>query len=435
LLTFPRIFKFWLPLALSWWLMTVAGPWVQGVISRQPDAETQLAAFGIVMSLSITIEAPVIMMLATSTALAVDRGSLQQLWRYMMAVNVLVTIIALLFAFTPLFDLWVGGVLGIPNSVKEAARPGMVIMILWSGLIGYRRFYQGLLIRTNHTRAVGFGTLLRVIASAGTAVLLGVLGGLPGVAIGASAMMVAVIVEAIYARWVVRDSIAEIEAAPPTERSLTYRMILNFHLPLAMTSVLALLVRPMLESGLASTDRAEQALAAWAVVWEIMLVMRAGGFAFQEVAIALNNGPADVAILRRFMWSVGLGLSGLMLLIGLTPLMDIYLGTILAAPENIHEFVVAGTLAGASIPLLTTMLSFYRALLMKRDTTAPIYQAMVLNLLLTAALLWAMLNFGVTGIVAAAGSLAAGQAIETGYLWYRTLTPRPTAQPIPASGD
>lgn len=415
--------------------MTVAGPWIQGVISRQPDAETQLAAFGIVMSLSITIEAPVIMMLATSTALAVDRGSLRQLWRYMMLVNVVVTILALLFAFSPLFDLWVGTVLGIPATIQEAARPGMAIMVLWSGLIGYRRFYQGILIRTDHTRAVGFGTFLRVVASAGTAVVLGALGGLSGVTIGATAMMVAVTVEAIYARWAARSSVAEIQTAPPAARSLTYRMILGFHLPLAMTSVLALLVRPMLESGLASTDRAEQALAAWAVVWEIMLVMRAGGFAFQEVAIALNKNPSDAIMLRHFMWTVGFGLSGLMLLVGVTPLMNVYLETVLAAPKNIHDLVIAGTIAGASIPLLTTMLSFYRALLMKRDTTAPIYQAMVVNLVLTAILLWGALNAGVGGVVAAAGALSAGQAAETTFLWYRTLKPRPLAQPAPLSGD
>lgn len=435
MLTFSRIFKFWLPLALSWWLMTVSGPWVQGVISRQPDAETQLAAFGIVMSLSITIEAPVIMMLATSTALATDRFAFHKLWRYMMVVNLAVTAVALSFAFTPIFDLWVGTVLGIPESIMEAARPGMVIMILWSGLIGYRRFYQGILIRTDHTRAVGFGTVLRVAASATTAVGLGLLGGLSGVAIGASAMMVAVTVEAIYARWVAHESLAQIDEAPLAERSLSYRMILGFHLPLAMTSVLALLVRPMLESGLASTHDAERSLAAWAVIWEIMLVMRAGGFAFQEVVIALNNSADDLRVLKRFMWGIGLGFSGLMLLVGLTPLINVYLGVILDAPENIHEFVIAGTIAGSAMPILTTILSFYRASLMKQDNTTPIYQAMMINVVLTASLLWTALSLDVIGVVAASVALCAGLAVEGAYLWYRATKLPLLATPAPATGD
>ena len=53
-----------------------------------------------------------------------------------------VTILAAAFAFTPIFD-WVGrGLLNIPENIQSAAKPGMAIMILWSGLIGYRRFIK-----------------------------------------------------------------------------------------------------------------------------------------------------------------------------------------------------------------------------------------------------------------------------------------------------
>jgi hypothetical protein len=48
-----------LPLALSWLSMSFEGLWIQGVISRKPDAETQLAAVGLhgilAASLGLTI--------------------------------------------------------------------------------------------------------------------------------------------------------------------------------------------------------------------------------------------------------------------------------------------------------------------------------------------------------------------------------------------
>ncbi len=69
-LTQRQIFFFWLPLAASWLFMSVEGPVLQAAIARLPDMQTQLAAFGIFMSLEIAIESPVIMLLATSTALA-----------------------------------------------------------------------------------------------------------------------------------------------------------------------------------------------------------------------------------------------------------------------------------------------------------------------------------------------------------------------------
>ncbi|HEY4723752.1 MAG TPA: hypothetical protein VII92_17990, partial [Anaerolineae bacterium] len=60
-----RILQFWLPLASSWLLMTTEMPFISAAIARLPDAQTMIAAFGITASISITIESPVIMLLAT----------------------------------------------------------------------------------------------------------------------------------------------------------------------------------------------------------------------------------------------------------------------------------------------------------------------------------------------------------------------------------
>ena len=135
-MTYRKVLLFWLPLALSWLLMTFESLWIQGVIGRKPDAETQLAAFGLMFSLSVLIETPVIMLLATSNALSRDRQSFRTLWRFMMAVNMVVTAVAILMAFTPLLDLYLGALLNVPGHIIEATRPGMKI----HGLLG--RFHR-----------------------------------------------------------------------------------------------------------------------------------------------------------------------------------------------------------------------------------------------------------------------------------------------------
>lgn len=195
--------------------MTFEGPWIQGVITRKPDPELQLAAFGLVMSLSVTIEAPVIMFLAVGSALARDRQSYQVLWRYTMIVNLIVTFVAVLMAWTPLLDLYLGDILGIPPQIIDATRPGMTIMILWSGFIGYRRFHQGVLINHGRTRTIGTGTVLRIVASVSVAVLLGVASELPGAVIGACSLMVAVFVEMLYVHVISRVDIRQLMADRP----------------------------------------------------------------------------------------------------------------------------------------------------------------------------------------------------------------------------
>lgn len=412
------IFFFWLPLAFSWLLMTFEGPWVQAVISRKPDAELQLAAFGLVMSLSVTIEAPVIMMLAVGSALAHNKHAYKVLWRYMMVVNVLITIVAALMAFTPLLDWYLGGLLGIPPHIIDAVRPGMVIMILWSALIGYRRFHQGILINQNRTRTVGTGAIIRIAASAGVAFALGAFSDLPGAVIGAWALIMAVTVEAIYVHLIVQPDVAKLKQKdrPARRPPLTYGGVLRFHLPLALTSLLTLLVRPVIESGLASAPDAERALAAWPVVFAIILVMRSGGLAWQEVVITLSKGPSELQALRRFTWVLGFGTSGLMMVLAFTPLIDIYSNTILGVPATIQPLIVTGTAFGILLPLFTVLQSYLRALLMLTDTTAPIYQGMFIGFMLTAALMWLGLQLNVGGIVMASLALTGGTLVELLYL-------------------
>ena len=213
--------------------------------SRIP--ETQLAAFGLIFTLSILIETPIIMLLATSNALARDRQSYQRLWRFMLAINLCVAGIAVLMAFTPLLDLYLGSVLNVPAHIIEAARPGMKIMICWGAFIGYRRFHQGIVIRFGNTRYVGFGTAIRVLVSGSVAVGLGAITNIAGAQIGALAL------GDICAGGDIRTRISSHgrmcascwrrRAKPACPISAIDRYC-AFHIPLAITSLVSMLIYP-----------------------------------------------------------------------------------------------------------------------------------------------------------------------------------------------
>src|SRR5437588_12875847 len=78
------IARLWFPLALSFELMMLEGPAVQAAIGRLPDPALNLAAWGLTMSLSLLVESPVIMLLATAIALVRDRCSYLALRRFML---------------------------------------------------------------------------------------------------------------------------------------------------------------------------------------------------------------------------------------------------------------------------------------------------------------------------------------------------------------
>ena len=46
------ILAFWIPLAATWLMMSVEGPYVAAIIARMPDAAFNLAAYGMAFSLA-----------------------------------------------------------------------------------------------------------------------------------------------------------------------------------------------------------------------------------------------------------------------------------------------------------------------------------------------------------------------------------------------
>jgi hypothetical protein len=381
-----------------------------------------LAAQGIVVSLSVTIESPIINLLATSTALTEDRWSYLLLRKFTIHWMIFLTIVTALLGFTPLFDLVVVRLMGIPGEVAYWVRIGLRIMLFWSAAIAWRRFLQGVMIRFNQTRKVAWGTAVRLMASAGAVVAMVALTDLPGVVIGSSALMVGVIAEALYATAAVQPILRENlgpDSPLQSVQSLTYRELFGFHLPLAATSLLILLVQPMVSLSLSRSRSPTLALAAWSVVFQFMLVMRSPAFALPEVVIALTDGERTFSPLRRFTLSL-VGINSLvMVVLVLTPLISIYLSGIQDTTEEIAAIARFGILLFIPLPALAIMISWIRGLLIDGRVTRVVNAGMVANLIVTAAILILGVQLQWPGINTAAVALTIAAAVELVYLWWR----------------
>ena len=91
-LTQGRIFRFWLPLAATWLMMAVEGPFLAAVIARLAEPVYNLAAYGVAFSLALVVEAPVIMLMSAATALARNRLSYVRLRTFTHLLNAGVTV-------------------------------------------------------------------------------------------------------------------------------------------------------------------------------------------------------------------------------------------------------------------------------------------------------------------------------------------------------
>ena len=413
------IFRLWLPLAISFELMMCEGPALQGAIGRLPDSALHLAAWGLMMQLSLLIESPVIMLLSTAIALVKDAGTFYALRRFMLNLLIGCTVLTAAVAFTPLFDLIASRVMGQPAAIVAVTRPALRIMLLWTAAIGWRRFFQGVLVRSGATRMVSWGTCVRLTAAITTAVSLTMWGKLPGVQVGACALMAAVITEAIattlFALPVVRAKVLSVVSnqAPPTQRD-----IWNFHLPLAATTVLTLLALPLTSAALARLPMPKETLAAWAVASMAVLVLRGWGLALHEITVSQARDFTTRPALYRFAWTVGLVTSGVTALLVATPLLNAYLRYVVHLPENLYGMARLGVGACVLLPLITALASWSRGLLVADGATNKVYRGMGLNLIThSAALLVGVLLNG-NGMLVAAGAFTLSSLFEFGYLVY-----------------
>jgi hypothetical protein len=427
------IFWFWLPLFASWLLMTAEGPLIAAAINRLPDEVVMLAAMGIVNSLSVTIESPIINLLATSTALVRDHASYLLVRRFTLHLCLILTVVAILVGYTPLFDAIVPGLLDVPDEIARWVRPGMQIMILWSAAIGWRRFLQGILIRFNRTRSIAWGTAVRLLASGGTVAGLAVWGHWPGVIIGALALMAGVLAEAAFATWAVRPVLRH-ELAPGSAVAegapLTYRALLSFHLPLAATSLLLLLMQPLVTSSLARLDRPTESLAAWPILFQILLMARAAALALPEVIIALHRDRGTFGPLRRFSFTLVGAVTVATAVFTLTPLAEFYVFRVQDMTPDVGELALSSLSLFLLFPALAVLTSWLRGLLIHGRHTRDVNVGMAVNLAVTGVTLLVGLRQAWPGLPTAAVALNLASLAEVVYLTWRTRAALPADLPL-----
>ena len=424
-ISLKRIFKVWWPLAASWLLMGMELPVLSAFVARLAHPEINLAAYGgIVFPLALIIEAPVIMLLAASTALSKDWASYQKMRNYMLISGGLLTSLHLLVALTPIYYFVAEGILGAPAEIIEPARLGLIIMTPWTWTIAYRRLNQGVMIRFDHSNIIGVGTGVRL----GVDLLvlgIGYFLKLPGIVVATSAVAAGVTSEAIYIGFRVQPVLrAELKPAPVVEPALTYRAFAAFYLPLVMTSLLTLLIQPMGSAALGRMPLALESLAVWPVVSGFIFMLRSMGVAFNEVVVALVDEPLSTKALRRFTTLLSSTTTAIILVVAATPLSRLWLQDLSALSPTLATLARHGLWIGLLLPGLNTLQSWYQGVLLNSGRTRGISEAVAIFLFVTASILVFGVIWGqMTGLYISLLAFSAGMLFQTIWLFVRSRPP------------
>jgi hypothetical protein len=365
-------------------------PIVSAVIARLPSPEISLAAYGgIVFPLSLLIEAPIIMLLAASTALSRDLKTYIKLRRFMMTAGAALTGVHLLVAATPLYDFVVGTLIDAPLEIRGPARIGLLIVTPWTWSIAYRRFQQGVLIRFGRPRTVGVGTGVRLAANATVLAVGAAIGKLPGIVVGAAAISSGVLAEALFIGWRVRPIVRdELAAAPESDEPLTARNFLRFYIPLAMTSLISLLALPIGSAAISRMPRPIDSLAVWPVLGGLTFTLRSLGLAYTEVVVALFEKPGAPRALFRFTVLLASATSTTLLLIAATPLARLWFASISGLSAPLTALGSRAIWISLLVPALSVLQSWHQGILVHLRRTRGVTEAVSIYLAMSGLLLW-----------------------------------------------
>jgi hypothetical protein len=434
----PTLRSLWaqyLPLALSDVTMSAGDPLIASTLAHMPDTRPNLAAAGVAKAVAACFESPILMLLHTSTALSASAASREALWRFMLVAITVLTAGLTLVVMPAVFGT-IAGALGVHGVAAERTRTVLLLLVLWPAAIGWRRYFQGQLIRAGRSAAVAHAGLGR-LAVVATVLAIGWGAHAPGHVLAGSALAAGVLSEAAIVTWAAwREARGRLpshaahtatkEAAVP-ELPTDVAGVWRFYWPLANAMLVVWGGRLLLVALVARAIDGPIALAAWSAAWGLVLLTANATRMVQQV-ILRQRGRASDWLLMTFALSVGLACSAVLLALAATPPGRWLLGAYVGHDAALTAGVLPVVGLCVAVPLVVAMQNAVQGFLIGQGRTGRVNVATWLGtgtLLATAAL--AMVA-GWPGATGAAGAMMLALSAEAAWLALG-LVPPPRAVP------
>jgi O-antigen/teichoic acid export membrane protein len=228
--------------------------------------------------------------------------------------------------------------------------------------------------------------------------------------------------EAIASRFMAKGVVTELLGGPApgeaVQAALSYRSIAGFYFPLAMTSVLALAIYPLISFFMGKSRLPIESLALLPVLNALTFIFRSAGLSFQEAAISLlGQGENSYRKLRSFALLLGTASSLLLAFIAFTPAAFLWFHQVSGLTMELTKLAILPIRIMSILPALEVLLAFQRSLLVKGKNTRPVTMATAIEVTVIAGiLLLAITRFHLVGVVAAALAAVCGRLCANFYL-------------------
>ncbi|MBK5200392.1 MAG: hypothetical protein JJE21_02545 [Spirochaetaceae bacterium] len=419
MITKKKIFKLWIPLAVMWIVMALESPMITSIISRLPDAINQLAAFGFSFALALLVEGPVIQMLSAGTAVTSSKASYQKILSIQRFIAIVTMSIHIILSITPVFSFFALNIMKLPPELLTPAHRTFVVLIPWAPTIGYRRLWQGVMIKHGRSKYVPIVMYIRI----GLAAIILSLGlaykPFEGALLGGITLSLGVISGMISAYIFAKPCI---DALPDTTvNDINKNQMIAFYVPLAITSIITLGVRPLLNIGIVRGTFPVDSLALWPIVLAYIFLYTSICQSLQEIIIA-EYSKENLKVIKSFVNTVALVMMSFYIVIYLVrPLWRIWFVNISNTPKETLKYLPISLALFIIMPIVSANISWFRAILVaERKTTSLTYGVFVNVGTLLSIIYFVPVFVEIPGVYLASIAYILSYTFESLFLFYRS---------------
>lgn len=302
-LTVGTLLKFFIPLGISASLVNISHVIINSTLTRGEHPEAIVSTYAIAMSLFALTERLGLMLRQTSSALVRDRVSFRSVGKLGMVVIVCLLLFSTIVSWTS-FGHWIfvrlfGVAPENAGAVVEVYRVLMFVVFFSS----VRCLYQGVIIYNRQTKWLTIGMVIRL---AGMYMLSWVFvrQGYIQPVTGAWIFLAGMAIECLISFAEGSSLVRRLPQAREHHHVRSVKHVLTFYRPLIFSSLMIVMVGPLINAFLGKTVDVQLAISSYALALSIVNLILSLFFYIHQLVLAFyEEHPAEI---RRFAWMTGL---------------------------------------------------------------------------------------------------------------------------------
>lgn len=364
--TTSKLLLFFIPLGLSASLVTVSHLIINSTLTRANNPELIIASYVIAMSLFAITERLGVLLRQTCSALVRDKVSFKVMAQVSIYVISALMIVSALIAFTPIGQFIFITFFGVDSTMLRyivEAYQVLIIVILFSAI---RCLFQGVIILNKQTKWLTFGMVIRLIGMYLLSLYFihtGNITAKTGAYIFLFGMMIESIVSFIEGRLLVKKMVQKEREHHITTKS----QIFGFYKPLIFSTLIIVLVAPIINVFLGKTSNIELAIASYAIALSItQLILSFFTYIHQ---IVINFYADDSRKVNQFISFISVFPPIVLSIFCFTPIGEAFLKYVIGANERLTEASLQALTFFLLMTIIFPILDYFNGLILYRGQT------------------------------------------------------------------